>query len=64
MSVPPFFPLIRPGCEDIAAKYFQCVQDTLKDKGDLVQCDKQPYVQCTNKALNGVKTAVLTEYQK
>lgn len=63
-GVPPFFPLIRPGCEEVAATYFRCIEEKIKEKGTLRECDKEPYVQCTDKALKGVKTAVLTEYQK
>ena len=60
-GVPPFFPIIRPGCEDVAAKYFQCVESKTKE---LAACDKDEYVKCTVKALKTGKTTILTEYQK
>ena len=60
MSVPAFFPLIRPGCEEVAAKYFQCVQSSA-----LADCKKEDYEKCTVKSLKtGAKTVILTEYQK
>ena len=65
MSVPPFFPLIRPGCEAVAAAYFQCVERGVKEDLGVCAKDEDVYVKCIVKSLKtGPKTAILTEYQK
>jgi hypothetical protein len=66
-QVPPFFPIVRSGCEEVANTYFQCIENVVKEKQDIHICGqtRENYSLCTNKSLrSGPKTSVLTEYQE
>ena len=73
MSMPPFFPLVRPGCEDVAKDFFQCFDKQNEPFGDadaamkaMSECapKQASYEQCTEKSLKtGAKTMIATSYE-
>ena len=70
--MPPFFPMIRPGCEEVADAFFNCFDTNNEPWGSqeaavaaMVTCkDHQAkYEQCTRESLiKGPKPSSLTEY--
>lgn len=75
-SLPPFFPLARPGCEEAASQFFTCLTDKSEPRGDslaanaaLQACDAvgQVYSKCIRESLQakGAKKPIsLTEWEK
>ncbi|CAD7941135.1 unnamed protein product [Amoebophrya sp. A120] len=55
-AVPPFFPMVRKGCEDVSTKLFQCLGraeagDRLEGEEVLAKCDFTEYEQCFHQSL-------------
>jgi hypothetical protein len=75
-SLPPFFPLTRPGCEEAASQFFTCLTDKSEPRGDsfagnaaVQACDAlgQVYSKCIRESLQakGAKKPIsLTEWEK
>lgn len=72
--LPPFFPLVRQGCEESASEFFQCLSDKSEPKGNsssasasvnLCRENGERYAKCTTASLNakGAKKPIsLTEW--
>jgi len=67
-GVPPFFPIVRKGCEDVSVDLFHCLGSaTPGDEPEalekLQQCDFSSYEKCFQESLKkGPKPLVKTSY--
>jgi hypothetical protein len=74
-SLPPFFPLVRSGCEEISTQFFQCLSEKSEPQGSsiagergLIDCKTQGdlYRKCMKASLDAKsakKPIVLTEWE-
>ena len=73
--LPPFFPLVRKGCEQASSELFQCLSEKSEPQGSssaakqaLIDCKslKDVYSKCIEKSLTAKganKPIVLTEWE-
>jgi hypothetical protein len=75
VSLPPFFPLVRAGCEKVSSDLFQCLNTHSEPQGSIaaadaamVTCDehKAAYARCTRASLDAKgakKPIVLVDWE-
>ena len=73
--LPPFFPLVRKGCERVSSDFFQCLTDRSEPLGDsaiavraLRSCEdmEHKYIHCTKASLSvkgATQPIVLTDWE-
>ena len=74
MSLPAFFPLVRPGCEEVSKDFFQCYDQNNQPFGDQIAAKKAIeeckikqglYEKCTEESLKtGPKTNIAVTRSK
>ena len=74
-GLPPFFPLVRSGCEEVSNQFFQCLSEKSEPQGNtqsgekaLVDCKLQgdSYKKCIKASLEAKgakKPIVLTDWE-
>eukprot|EP00400_MALV-I_sp_L67-5_P000213 gene213-1045_t len=71
MSLPPFFPLVRSGCEEKATTFFQCLDESLPagqkvDSEKVNSCNplKEAYEKCFHEVSKKLPPPMVrTEYE-
>jgi len=73
LKMPPFFPIVRPGCEEVAKEFFACYDTNSNPWGSqqaaeaaMVTCKdfQAKYEVCTRASLaKGPPPVMLTEYE-